>query len=228
MSKNIFFEFLLTGFIFPAGQSAYFFVNTFLYEASIMTDVQPAKHQSPNGMIKLRDSWNKRRTVQKASFNELIHKYSDVVLRTASRVLGNTQQAQDVHQEVFLEIWRRLDSYNGQTNWDAYLYRTTVRMAIRFAKKSRIEQSSEKQPEIVTCTDCPEASLRTAELQQKLTGCLAKLPKRQAEVFVLSRMEGLSTEKIAEMLGCSQKTIRVHLHRAMKRLARELKDYLVY
>ncbi len=169
----------------------------------------------------------KGKTVQKTSFNKLLNDYSDVVLRTASRILGDTQQAQDVHQEVFLEIWRRWHQYNGQTNWNAYLYRTTVRTAIRFAKKARDEQFIRQQPEDVTNTDAPDESLRIAELQQKLAGCLAKLPKRQAEVFVLSRMEGLRTEKIAGILGCSKKTVRVHLHRAVKRLARELGDYLV-
>jgi len=69
--------------------------------------------------------------------------------------------------------------------------------------------------------------LRVAELQQKLAACLARLPKRQTEVFVLSRMEELKAEQIAELLGCSQETIRVHLHRAMKKLARELGDYLM-
>ena len=165
--------------------------------------------------------------MQKVSFKELINDYSDVVLRTASRILGDTQQAQDVHQEVFLEIWRRWHKYNGQINWNAYLYRTTVRTAIRFAKKSRTGQSFDQQSEILTSTDGPDASLRIAELQQKLAGSLAKLPKRQAEVFVLSRMEGLRTKKIADLLGCSQRTVRVHLHRAVKRLARELSDYLV-
>jgi RNA polymerase sigma-70 factor (ECF subfamily) len=78
-----------------------------------------------------------------------------------------------------------------------------------------------------TSKEGPDESLRVAELQQKLAGCLARLPKRQAEVFVLSRMEGLKAEEIAELLGCSHQTVRVHLHRAMKRLARELGDYLM-
>ena len=175
----------------------------------------------------MHDSKLKGKTVQKLSFKELIDDYSDVVLRTASRILGDSQQAQDVHQEVFLEIWRRWYKYNGQTNWNAYLYRTTVRMAIRLAKKSRTGQFIRQQPEDVTSTDSPDASLRTAELQQKLAGALTKLPKRQAEVFVLSRMEGLKTEKIAEILGCSKQTVRVHLHRAARRLARDMSDYLL-
>ena len=164
--------------------------------------------------------------MQKISFNELIDNYGSVVLRTAARILGDTQQAQDIHQEVFLEIWRRWHKYNGRTNWNAYLYRATVRSAIRFAKKSRTGQHIPQQPEALTNTSDPDERLRVTELQQKLAGSLAKLPKRQADVFVLSRIEGLGNEKIAEILGCSKKTVRVHLHRAAKQLARQLSDYL--
>ncbi len=162
----------------------------------------------------------------KQDFRALINDYSAQVLNTAVRILGDTHRAQDVHQEVFLGIWRRWQKYDGQINWKAYLYRATVRKAIQLAKKSRTERLFEQQPEY-TSKEEPDESLRAAELQQKLAGRLARLPKRQAEVFVLSRIEGLKTEQIAELLGCSQETVRVHLHRAMKRLARELGDYLI-
>jgi RNA polymerase sigma-70 factor (ECF subfamily) len=164
--------------------------------------------------------------VQKISFNELIDNYSSVVLRTAARILGNTQQAQDVHQEVFLEIWRRWHKYNGRTNWNAYLYRATVRSAIRFAKKAKTVPHSRQQGEALANTSDPDDNMRVVELQRKLAGYLTKLPKRQADVFVLSRIEGLGNDKIAELLGCSQETVRVHLHRAVKQLARRLSDYL--
>jgi len=150
------------------------------------------------------------------------------------RILGNSEKAQDVHQEVFLAIWKRWHKYNGRTNWNAYLYRAAVRKAIEFAKKSKTEQSRRKvspaglqqQSKYDTSTDNPDDSLRTAELQQMLARELARLPKRQSDVFVLSRIEGLNHNKIAEILGCSENTVRVHLHRAVKQLARELGDYL--
>jgi RNA polymerase sigma-70 factor (ECF subfamily) len=164
--------------------------------------------------------------VQKISFNELINNYSSVILRTAARILGDTQQAQDVHQEVFLEIWRRWHKYNGRTNWNAYLYRATVRLAIRFAKKARTRRHISQQTETLANTSNPDDNLRVVELQRKLALSMAKLPKRQADVFVLSRIEGLGNDKIAEILGCSQETVRVHLHRAVKQLARRLSDYL--
>lgn len=169
----------------------------------------------------------KGKTLAKQDFRTLINDYSAQVLNTAMRILGDTHKAQDIHQEVFLAIWRRWHKYDGRTNWSAYLYRITVRKAIKLTKQSRTEQLSKQQQKYANGQEKPDELLRTAELQRKLSWCLAKLPKRQAEVFVLSRMEGLKAEKIAELLGCSQETVRVHLHRAIRRLARELSDYLI-
>ena len=160
------------------------------------------------------------------SFKELVNDYSTAVLKTAIRILRDTQKAQDVHQEVFLAILRRWHKYNGQTNWGAYLYRVTVRKAIEAARQSKVEPPAEQHWENPTTRERPDGPLRTAELQQKLTASLAGFPKAQADVFVLSRIEGLAYQKIAEILDCSQATVRIHLHRALKRLARELSDYL--
>jgi RNA polymerase sigma-70 factor (family 1) len=164
--------------------------------------------------------------VSKQDFRTLVNDYGAQVLSTAMRILGNSEKAQDVHQEVFLAIWKRWHKYNGRTNWNAYLYRAAVRKAIEFAKQSKAEQSMQQQPTYSISTEQPDGSLRTTELQQTLSRHLARLPRRQADVFVLSRIEGLRHDKIAEILGCSENTVRVHLHRAMKQLARELGDYL--
>jgi RNA polymerase sigma-70 factor (ECF subfamily) len=166
------------------------------------------------------------RKVPQLSFKELVNDYSAAVMKTAIRILRDAQKAQDVHQEVFLAILRRWHKYNGQTNWGAYLYRVTIRKAIEFAKKSKIQLPAEQHFDCPTTSERPDGPLRTAELQQKLTTCLAGFPKAQADVFVLARIEGLEYQKIAEILNCSRGTVRVHLHRALKRLAHELGDYL--
>jgi RNA polymerase sigma-70 factor (ECF subfamily) len=162
----------------------------------------------------------------KSGFEQLIESHSRQVLNTALRVLGDRQKAMDVHQEVFLAIWRRWPKFNGQTKWDGYLYRATVRKAIDLAKKTRNERIAAQEFESPATGETPDTALRLAEMQKKLANCLTKLPKRQAEVFVLSRIEGLKAEEIAQILGCSQETVRVHLHRATKKLAEQLGDYL--
>jgi RNA polymerase sigma-70 factor (ECF subfamily) len=164
--------------------------------------------------------------VSKIEFRTLVNDCSAQVLNTAVRILGDLDKAQDVHQEVFLAIWKRWHKYNGRTNWNAYLYRVTVRKAIEFARRSKSHKPLPQQSERIASGQKADGPLRTAELQAKLAEHIARLPKRQADAFVLSRIEGLDSGQIAEVLDCSPRTVRVHLHRAVRRLARELGGYL--
>lgn len=159
-------------------------------------------------------------------FENLVNSHSRQVLNVALRVLGDAELAKDVHQEVFLAVWQRWPTYNGQVNWPAYLYRATVRKAMELARAHRPVPARTEGAEASSAADEPDMALRVDELRQKLTAGLAKLPKRQAEVFVLSRIEGLDHAAIAEVLGCSQNTVRVHLHRALRQLAREMSGFL--
>lgn len=164
--------------------------------------------------------------MSKEEFENLVNRYSGQVLNVAMRVLADVQLAQDVHQEVFLAIWRRWGRFDGQTNWSGYLYRTTVRKAIQAARQFRPVPVADQPDRLAVSNDQPDSALRAAELQQKLAAALARLPARQAEVFALARLEGLDHQRIGRMLGCSPQTVRVHLCRALKRLTSELSDYL--
>jgi RNA polymerase sigma-70 factor (ECF subfamily) len=160
------------------------------------------------------------------SFENLVNEHGRRVMDVALRVLGDVHLANDAYQEVFLAIWRRWSRYDGQVNWGAYLYRVTVRKALEVAKSRRaaapVPAGGSECPSIEAD---PDVGLRFDELQQKLTESLAKLPKLQADVFVLSRVEGLSHSAIAEILGCTRNAVRVSLHRAVKRLAQEMRTY---
>jgi len=163
------------------------------------------------------------------SFDNLVREYGAQVLRTATRVLHDASLAHDVHQEVFLSIWRRRLRYNGHVNWPTYLYRATVRKALQAARQRPVRRvpvrASEETSHGLT-TNSPASDLQAEELQRKLVAALARLPRRQADAFVLARLEGLEAAAVGEILGCSEPTARVHLHRAMQRLARELRPYL--
>jgi RNA polymerase sigma-70 factor (ECF subfamily) len=160
--------------------------------------------------------------VSEKSFENLVNEYGAQVLGTATRVLRDANLAHDVHQEVFLAVWRCWHRYNGDVNWPAYLYRTTVRKALEVARR---RARTAETPDGVT-TNGPDGAMRADELQQKLAAALARLPRRQADAFVLSRLEKLETAEIARLLGCSEPTVRVHLHRAVLKLADELREYL--
>ena len=164
--------------------------------------------------------------MSQGSFESLVQQYGRLVLNTALRVLGDVNLANDVHQEVFLAIWRRWASYNGQVNWTAYLYRTTVRKALEGAERRPRVSGGDVRPEPSSQREGPGQALAAKELRQELAAVLARLPERQAEAFVLTRLEGLDAAQAAGLLGCSPDTVRVHLHRAIKRLSWELREYL--
>lgn len=158
-------------------------------------------------------------------FEALVDAHGREVMNVAFRVLGDADLAKDAYQEVFLAIWRRWDRYDDQLNWGAYLYRVTVRKALEVARGRRLVPATTAGCDRPSPAADPDMALRFDELQQKLTEALAKLPKRQADVLVLSRIEGLDHAAIAEILDCSRNTVRVSLHRALKRLARDLSSY---
>ena len=168
-------------------------------------------------------------TVSQESFENLVHEHGPQVLRTAMRVLHNASLAHDVHQEVFLAIWRRWHRYNGHVNWPGYLYRATVRKALELAQQRPVRSCPpglQKEMPHGATANSPDDVLQADELRQKLAAALARLPRRQADAFVLSRLEGLGAAEIGKIMGCSEQTVRVHLHRAVMRLARELHEYL--
>jgi RNA polymerase sigma-70 factor (ECF subfamily) len=167
--------------------------------------------------------------VSNRSFEDLVKEHGGRVLRTATRILRDASLAHDVHQEVFLAVWRRWNRYNGDVNWPAYLYRVTVRKALEMAEQRtacRVPVRARRETPDGVTTNGPDGMLQADELQQRLAAALGRLPRREADAFVLARLERLETAEIAQIMGCSEPTVRVHLHRAVVRLARELHEYL--
>ncbi|MBN1506956.1 MAG: sigma-70 family RNA polymerase sigma factor [Sedimentisphaerales bacterium] len=159
-------------------------------------------------------------------FEKLVNDHGRDVLNVALRVAGDPETAKDVYQEVFLAIWRRWHSFDGTVNWGPYLYRVTVRKALESVRARGTVADVPEGCERESAASNPDSGLRFTDLQRKLTESLAKLPKRQADVFVLSKIEGLDHSAVAETLHCSQNSVRVLLHRAVKRLAYEMSEYL--
>ncbi len=160
-------------------------------------------------------------------FNNLVADYGRKVLHIAYGVLGDHQAALDVHQEVFLAIWKRWGSFDSQVNWDGYLYRTTIRKALDYARKQRKEKHLDPEFEKqIPSDDNPQSRARAGELVSLLRRHIRNLPAQQAQAFVLARIEGLGYPQIAAAMGCTEPTARVHLHRALKQLAHEMRDVL--
>jgi RNA polymerase sigma-70 factor (ECF subfamily) len=130
-------------------------------------------------------------------------------------IVHDREQARDIAQEAFAQLftrWRRVSQYDRP---DAWVRRVAIRMAVRAIRRERLRRRHEREFD----RGRPLGPVDLDVLQ-----AVAKLPGAQRAAVVLFYLEDRPVAEVADMLGCSEVTARVHLHRARKRLAEILGD----
>jgi RNA polymerase sigma-70 factor (ECF subfamily) len=153
-------------------------------------------------------------------FEELVTAHERMVLRTAYRLLGRLEDAQDAAQEVFLRLFRNLGRMEGDPK--AWLYRVTVNVCNdhhrrRMPVAELDEHRADPAPD-------PERALTLDERKRLLVDGLATLAERERACVVLRDIEGLSTAETAAILGVEEGTVRSHISTARVKLARYVRS----
>src|SRR5215471_8143367 len=163
-----------------------------------------------------------------AAFEELLDRYEDKVFRLAYRFVRNETEAQEILQDTFLSIWRKLDTFKGDAQFGSWLYRVaanTALMRLR-AQRRHPEVSTEELPAGYLDTfgalpptgdnwaKRPDDELQSDELRRHIQSATDALPEIYRTVFLLRDVEGLSPEETAEILDISVPTVKTRLHRA--------------
>ena len=167
------------------------------------------------------------------AFEEIVRRYQGRVYAVAFRVTGNREDALDVAQEALLKAYRRIESWQPTGGFLPWLLRLTTNQAIdhlRRRKRQHHERLDETYvPETEGAPVEPasmgtEDEVRAHEIDARVRGSLSVLSPTQRTVFVLRHYEGLSLAEIAEELGCTVGSVKVHLFRSLKKLRKELRD----
>ncbi len=160
------------------------------------------------------------------AFGDLVIKYQDRLFNSLIHVLGNEYDAQDITQDAFIQAFRRLDSFRGQSAFYTWLFRIARNLAISRLRGRRqtssLHASDGSMREIEGDDDKPDQSMESAESVAQLRRALAKLPEDQRIILVLREFDGLEYESIAETLEIPVGTVRSRLHRARSQLKDEL------
>jgi len=162
------------------------------------------------------------------AFTEIYNRYWDKLYVVAGNKLGDLFQAQEIVQEIFLDLWRRREKLSVIENLNAYLATALKYKVINFRHKRTVEQKyvdHAKQADEQSYS--MENYLQFEELKSKLERLVAKLPEKCQMVYKLSREEGLSQKEIAKKLEITEKTVEAHLTRALKSLKSGLR-FLLY
>lgn len=162
-----------------------------------------------------------------SGFEELYKKHYRRVYSICLRMTGNVAEAEDLTQEVFIQLHRKLDSFRGESAFTTWLHRLTVNQVLmHFRKrsvKSEIVTDDGEMPESIDPdTINPEAMPIVDRIA--LENAIALLPPGYRTVFVLHDVEGYEHEEIAKILGCSAGTSKSQLHKARFKLRRLLKQ----
>lgn len=152
----------------------------------------------------------------RVAFAALVHRHQAIAFRVCYRVLGNREDAADATQEAFLRVYRRLDTFRGQSTFKTWFMRLTVNVALneRERRKSHIPLN-EAHAVIPTGYS---AEIAHAEAVTQLHHALQQVPANHRAAVVLRDLEGFSYAETAAALGVPEGTAKGWAHRGRERL----------
>jgi RNA polymerase sigma-70 factor (ECF subfamily) len=169
-----------------------------------------------------------------ACFHYLVTTYQDLVYNTAYGLLQQAQDAEDVAQEVFLQVFRSIHQFKAEAKLSTWLYRITTSRALdlirskkskkRFGVIQRVWGGDEEVALDIPDTHHPGVALEQKEDAGKLWRAIAKLPENQRVAFTLHKLEGLPYQEVSEIMGNSLAAVESLMHRARLNLKKILEQ----
>ena len=165
---------------------------------------------------------------EKAEFHQLVKTHSRTVFNISYAILGDRGTAEEVSQDVFLQIWQRLETFKRQSSFSTWLYAITRNAAISYRRKlrSRGMLRTSDQNQVLESGGVPDEEQSRDFLEERLLAkAIAELPPDMQTVIRLYYLEEQSVDRVAEMLRMPSGTVKTLLYRARLRLHRGLEKH---
>ncbi len=167
------------------------------------------------------------------ALESLFSVYKDKVYNTALGYLQNVQDAEELTQDVFIEVFNSAGKFKGTSALSTWIYRITINKSLdkikyqkrkkRFAVFTSIFSSGKGETDIDTPDRFhPGIEAEMKESSKLLFKALDKLPEKQRSAFILAKLESLGNKEISEVLNCSVSAVESLLVRAKQNLVKEL------
>jgi len=171
-----------------------------------------------------------------SAYNELVRLFGDKVHNTTISILQNEEDAEDITQEVFIEVFKSVHGFKGQSTLSTWIYRIAVVKSLEYLRKKKrkkrfaVVQSLFGMESVLPDIDKPHFYHPGAQLENKersaiLFAAIDKLADSQKTAFVLHKIEGLSYTEIADVMKTTVSSVESLMFRAKQNLQKLLADY---
>ncbi len=167
------------------------------------------------------------------AFEELIHRHDRQVLALASHYVTSSEDAKDIYQEVFIRVFRALPRFQFRSEFATWLFRITTNVCITFLRAQKrhrtisLEERADGEPGQGTIPDSeaiPDEQMEQTQIAQYVEAALGNLPPQQRVVFTLRHYEGYRLHEIADMMDCSEGTVKRYLYLATRKMRNQLRN----
>ena len=157
------------------------------------------------------------------AYEVLVRRHRDRIYRIALRMLGNPHDADDVAQDVAIQLWTAIASFAGRAEFTTWLYRVVINRCVNHQRRSRPTRPVvDTDPPVVAGAD---ESVIAAQRARATMAAVAELPDEQRAALVLHQLEGLSYREVARVLKVSEAVVRGRLARARRVLLVQLREW---
>ena len=169
------------------------------------------------------------------AFTQLVEAYQHLVYNTVLSMLQNKEEAEDVSQEVFIQVYQSIKQFKGESKLSTWLYRIAITKSLdwqrRKGRKKRfafveglfgVDDSIKHDPPEF---NHPGVAMENKEQAAMLFKAIKQLPDNQKVAFTLNKIEGLSYQEVATVMQVTEASVEAFLHRAKQNLRKELGDY---
>ncbi len=166
------------------------------------------------------------------AFSQLVERHQEKIYQVVRRLVRNHEDAADLTQETWMTVYRSLAGFREQASFPTWVYRIAVNLTLNYLRKKQKEKFrqtlDEGRPEGKTARteDFLANPAEDFQLREKVEQAVASLPLPYRSAFILVAYEGMSHRQAAELLGCSENTVAWRMHKARKKLQKQLKPYL--
>lgn len=160
------------------------------------------------------------------SFSELVNRYKDKVFSLVYRFTNDFGEAQDISQEVFINVFRKLHTFHEKASFSTWLYRISYNYCIDWTRKNkkrlRQEPGYEEQVELADARMNVEESFLDMQKRKHLRKAILQLDEKYRNVLILFHFQELSYEEIGEIMQVPLKTVETRLYRGRQLLRKQL------